>query len=611
MVDRQKKKYIVIGAGPAGWSLVQELSKNETIKVLIIEKGSDSSQTNDLIQLDPLSWAKAAFSRGEASRYRTVPQYNLYNRVLLYPQGIGIGGSSNINAMIFTATHKAVFDHYWPSEWNSNVINRLLESCIDSFPVYPASSAGIMRKILLRDSILEDETLRESTATTRCSIWDTPRNTDYFYAVQNHRRVLLSQQFTWQRNNVQVMTHTTAVSIEFESDRAVGVVLRDRYGKEWLERTENGGEVILCCGAFESPRLLFASGFVTESIGKFQKSDTERPQRKVRVLPSLGRSLFDHVTLPVVHVGNWWDDGAFRDSCPQVLCLLFTVAALVQLFVATLLGFPSFAAWQAPLGVVQGLSDNGVHGWMLLDERGEVIPDKDTVAPSVQLLLVDGRILCGMIAELSFPNIRNSGTIVGRVWLRIRPALLRIFEAACELQAVQALLSCVFGFLVCLVKPSSSGTVRPDPAGTELPLLIDPKYLSTAEDVEALRKGVATARRILQSVYHSVELLPGPMPMSAYIPLFSGTYFHACGTCAMSPSSGGVVGPDLRVRGVDGLRVADASVLPHIPSGPTQAACVAIGKGAANLLLRGTVDGSSSDTGVPHEGDIRYLGQTD
>lgn len=235
------------------------------------------------------------------------------------------------------------------------------------------------------------------------------------------------------------------------------------------------------------------------------------------------------------------------------------------------------------------MSDNGVHGWILLDADGAVLPEVGSAAPSVQLLLVDGRILSGMVAELSLPNIQNQTTVLGRLWIRCRPALLRVVEKLCTLRAFQAVLSCVFGFLVCLVGPSSSGMVYPDSAGTDRPLRIDPKYLSDERDVAAVLNGVATARRILESLSHSVELLPGPIPPSVFVPLFSNTYFHACGTCAMSAEHG-VVGPDLRVRGVTGLRVADASVIPHIPSGPIQATCVAIGRGAANLLLRGAVD---------------------
>ena len=217
-----------------------------------------------------------------------------------------------------------------------------------------------------------------------------------------------------------------------------------------------------------------------------------------------------------------------------------------------------------------------------------------------------------------------------------------------RLSIVKWLCGFTFGFLVCLTKPHSRGglanpTTSLDPSTGAMrpedgPLRVDPAYLSDERDVAALRAAMATAHALLEESRQRdglwyLELFPG-LPFnyclaadyfSLYARLFAAPYYHACGTCQMgeaaapvmttaravvgtngsgegaaaaaaSSSSGGeyskrvkrstaVVDAELRVHGVTGLRIADASVFPAIPSGPVAAVCMAVGEGAACLLL--------------------------
>lgn len=105
-----------------------------------------------------------------------------------------------------------------------------------------------------------------------------------------------------------------------------------------------------------------------------------------------------------------------------------------------------------------------------------------------------------------------------------------------------------------------------------------------------LKLGFHRARGILKKRSFAVEVFPGPLlaliSFNTYVKLFSQTYYHACGTCSMaSHPSQGVVDPLLRVHGMKSLRVADASVIPSIPSGPIAAVCMAIGLAAGELIL--------------------------
>jgi choline dehydrogenase len=121
------RTHIVVGGGAAGTAFcVNLLRRSATDKVILIDNGSKEPSKQTLSSSsDPLKWGDAAYSSSEISQhYVTISQKDLCGRRILYPQGRGIGGSVNINAMIWTAGHKDVFDTYWPHEWSSGTIER-------------------------------------------------------------------------------------------------------------------------------------------------------------------------------------------------------------------------------------------------------------------------------------------------------------------------------------------------------------------------------------------------------------------------------------------------------------------------------------------------------
>ncbi|MDR7304085.1 GMC family oxidoreductase [Haloactinomyces albus] len=146
-----------------------------------------------------------------------------------------------------------------------------------------------------------------------------------------------------------------------------------------------------------------------------------------------------------------------------------------------------------------------------------------------------------------------------------------------------------------LVRPLSRGTIRlasPDPA---TPAVADPNVLAERQDLEALVDAVEMCREIGASAafdeWRKAEVAPGPQARTRddlrdYVRRAVGTYHHQVGTCRMGSDSEAVVDPSLRVRGVSGLRVADASIMPSVPSGNTNAPSIMVGEKAADLLLR-------------------------
>ncbi len=144
-----------------------------------------------------------------------------------------------------------------------------------------------------------------------------------------------------------------------------------------------------------------------------------------------------------------------------------------------------------------------------------------------------------------------------------------------------------------LVRPASRGSMRLASADPEDAPLLDPAYLAEAIDVEALAISVEQCREIARSPalddWRGEELYPGPEARSRaelrdYVRRSLGTYHHQVGTCRMGVDAGSVVDPELRVYGVDGLRVADASIMPSVVSGNTHAAATMIGERAADLV---------------------------
>jgi choline dehydrogenase len=150
-----------------------------------------------------------------------------------------------------------------------------------------------------------------------------------------------------------------------------------------------------------------------------------------------------------------------------------------------------------------------------------------------------------------------------------------------------------FTFAPVLVQPQSSGAIRLRSTDPNVPAVLDPDYLSAQADVDALVAAVELAREVIHDRalddFRGEELAPGAgitgrQSLGDYVRANASTLWHPTGTCRMGPGSDGVVDSELRVKGIDRLRVADASIMPAIVSGNTNAASIMIGERAADLV---------------------------
>ena len=121
-VINSRRCHIIVGGGSSGIMLCNQLLEKDD--VILVERGSKNPYSSSTSTQIPSLWPVAAVYDGEGSRACTMPQKALGQRLVMYPQGSGIGGTSNINAMIWSAGHPAVFDNYWHRKWNSDAIQR-------------------------------------------------------------------------------------------------------------------------------------------------------------------------------------------------------------------------------------------------------------------------------------------------------------------------------------------------------------------------------------------------------------------------------------------------------------------------------------------------------
>lgn len=528
--------YIVTGAGSAGCVIANRLTEDPSVKVLLLEAGS--KDWNPMIHI-PGGVGKL-FGPGVNWRFRTVPQKNLDNREIWYPQGKTLGGSSSINAMVYIRGQREDYDN-WASLGNGGW------SFDDVLPYFRKSEDNdrLVNKyhgeggpLWVSDQVSPHEL---SKAFVRaCQSWGLPYNPDFngetqygagLYQVtcRDGRRRSSAVSYLGpvrSRKNLTVMTGARALRILIEGNRAVGVEIAE--GRSMLTiRCDR--EVIVTSGAINSPRLLMLSG-----IGNADELRKIGIQSKID-LPGVGKNLQDHlcsnvhVTLkdPISYDG--------QDRFPQ--------AALHGL------------RWL--------LYRNGPASSVVV-EGGAFASSDGTGRPDMQIHIAPAMLVHGGQTRLS-----GHGFTVNTTFLR----------------------------------PRSVGFVGLRSSNPSDEPLIDPNYHGDEKDREMSLTSIETTREILSqpaiAKYIEIERLPGPgaktkQDIMAYVRQYACCDYHPVGTCKMGIDNDAVVDPQLRVRGVEGLRVADSSIMPVLLSGNTNAPTMMIGEKASDMIKSGVSRGAAT-----------------
>jgi choline dehydrogenase len=527
--EEERYDYVVVGAGSAGCIVAAELADDPSLRVLLLEAGEPAEANPETLAADGY---KQAFINPRLMWERlSVPQPGCAGHRLFLGSGRGVGGSGAINAMVYTRGDALDYDGWGLDGWRwrdlvphfERVEERLRIRRLDATAFTEACVAAAEANGFRRKLDLNDGALSGHLGYEWMNMEGGERR--HSYAAFLRPRL--------GRPNLAVCTRACVHRIEFDDGpRARAVVYR--AGGE-LRRAAVDREVVLCAGALETPRLLLLSG-----VGPA----AELRAHGIPVVADragVGRNLMDHPNVSVF----------FRGGRP-------TDCRYAQLY-----GFHRVAP-ASPLPPAQA--------------------DTCYVFYSARSSFREGaiRLLPAMVLPAALYRVR---------WIvaLLRACIIAIFA----LPPVRRLVERMYGIVVILGKPKSRGTVRLASADPEAPALVDPAYFAEADDLDALRSGVRLARRIAEApalaAWGNRELIPGARAASdaqidRFIQRNAMTTYHYAGTCRMGDDAEAVVDTRLRLRGVRGVRVADASVIPSVPVSAMNAPSMMIGWRAARFI---------------------------
>lgn len=516
--------YVVIGGGSAGCVAAGLLAEDRAVRVLLLECGPAAEENPETLRADGY---KDAFRNDRLFLERfSEPQRSCRKRRLFLGTGHGIGGSGAINAMVYTRGAKEDYDE-WPEGWRWSDVTRdfdALEARLHVRRREPTRFTEACLDAAEAAGFRRKEDLNDGQLGGVIGY-------EWMNYDGNERRH--SYAAFLRDSPADVTTGAQVHRIVFdEARRAVAVEYEDTDG---CHRVGVDCEVILSAGALESPKLLMLSG-----VGPKQGLRTHGIP-VVAAVPRVGRNLHDH---------------------PNV-CLFFKGREEVDCYHPQVYGFHR-------VGAAGGLADG----------------QSDT---------------CYVFypARSSFPEAtaRMLPTLVLPQWAYRRRgavnAVRRLTDAAFRRSSIKRFVSRLYGIVVILGKPLSRGTLWLRSASAKDPACIDPRYFEAPEDLQTMIEGVRFARQISGApslekwgnrAWRPGRRVRSDQSIARWVKKNVMTTYHFAGTCSMGDQSSDVVDPRLRVRGVQGVRVADASVVPVTPVSAMNAPSMLIGYRVARFL---------------------------
>jgi len=523
--------FVVVGAGSAGCVIASRLAEAGSNSICLIEAGR--RDRNPWIHI-PLGFGKVVPDPRMNWGYQTEPEPHLNGRRIGWPRGKVLGGSGSINGMVFLRGSQSDFDN-WEAlgarGWGyKNVLPyfKKMEHNVRGADAYRGTGGPIVVSDIKRPSRVARAFVEA------CKNLQFSENQDFngerlegigFVQLNVRNGWRCSTASGYLRPNLSrsnLKLFTNSLTLRVLFDGRRAVGVEVNVGEE-IKRIRARKEVVLSGGAVNSPILLMLSG-----IGPAE----ELSQYGIEVLrnaPEVGKNLQDHVHAKFTFLTR--EPGTLNEILTSI-------------------------RQQARMGM----------DW---------------------LLSASGQLAVGVTEAVLFARSDPS---------EVNPDLeFQCYNFSAE--NIQIGLDKWPGFTVVLnvCRPKSRGEIRLADANPRSKPRIFANYFSDEDDMRRTILGIRIARRIKDTEpFHSLvyaELRPGPdvqtdQQIETYVRQAAGTVFHPCGTCRMGEDDSAVVDSELRVRGVDGLRVIDASVMPAIPSPNIHPATIMVAERGADLLLR-------------------------
>ena len=527
--------YIVVGGGSAGAAVAARLSEDSDTSVLLLEAGPTHRHWTVRI---PMATIAGLVLKARNWAFETVPQKGLNGRLGYQPRGKMLGGSSGSNAMIYIRGHRYDYDNWaamgadgWDYESVLPYFKKAehREAGADNFHGQggPLNVAPLCSPSEVNEIFLE--------AGDQLQL---PRTDDFNGAKQEglgYYEVTQKDGERWStarayldpaedRPNLSIKKEALVEKVLIENNKAIGVRLRLGKGRKASSQDVYcNQEVILSGGAFGSPQILLLSG-----VGSKEKLAPHGIEQ-VADIPGVGENLHDHIDYIIAYKSKLKD---LMNTGPGGM--IRTVKAMFE----------------------YRKHRTGMMTTNFAESGGFLYTDRSEPAPDVQLHMVRA------IVDDHGRKIHFGGGY------------------SCH---------------VCVLRPKSRGTLTLASADPNTAPLIDPAFLEDQRDMDTLLRGTKLLQRIMRApafdrvrgkALYAAES-DNDEEIIADIRDRADTVYHPVGTCKMGDVTSdpmAVVDPRLRVRGIEGLRVADASVMPQVVSGNTNAPSIMIGEKAADMI---------------------------